>query len=214
MVNYIEELKYFISLAVFILIIYPFKTFIIPFWLFILDNATMFWSGAIILVGLYLYDFNAGLLVSTLIHKLINEDFWIYTWFFSPQVDILSRPISPADVVLFFLGCVIVTKLYKLVKVSWVHFRRVFGDILIVMLWGYYKLRGLEENSMMLITSDEAKGKIWMYILIIVVIILSICLIIGPNLAMATFFKMNTTTVDPITIGNASLDLSILNYAV
>lgn len=210
---HLDDIKYAISILAYVVFLYPLKRFLIPLWLFLLDNAQAFWSTVVILVLLYMYDFNIMRFVDELIDKISDNDMWVVTWFFSPWVDVLGFPISPADILLFFLLCIAATKLYAGIRMGWVQIRRFFGDFLIVVLWVYYRLRGETENSVVLISKDEAKNILWMYFIILVVLVLSVAVVIGPNLMMATLFRVNTTAV-PIVLNNQTVDTTLLSYLV
>lgn len=213
MTDYMEELKYAISLLGFIFIVYPLRTYVIPFWLWVLENASTFWSMALIWVILYLYDYNLTELAQTFANKVVDQDIWIFTWMLTPLVSFWGYGIQPVSVILFIMAMIAFTKVYQLFRVAFTQFKKMFGDVLIVVLWVYYRLTGQRENAVMLITGDEAKNKLVMYVLILIVLLLSVAFLALPNLMMSTVTHTPMTNMS-LTVYNETYNPGILSYVI
>lgn len=201
----IEELKYLASIIGFITIIYPLKRFIIPFWTFLLNSSATLWAMGLIWICLYMYDYDITKFCQTFVDKLMREyGSEVVSFFIDPVVIVFGYEITWAHGILALLFMVFITRLYQVAKLGWVQLKRLFGDILIVLLWLYYRIRGQNENAVMLINRDELKNKLWMYIIIVVVLILSIAFVVLPNVMFAFATHTNVNTTAPLMLGNDS----------
>jgi len=194
------EFKYFLSILGFALIVYPIRRFIVPTLKFIQQNAYGFAFVGTFYAGLYLYDFNASRLFNDFFNKLLTEDMWAIEWLMSPFLTIGFLEISPALVFLWILLGILCLKVFQLLNQAWVGVRVMFGDLLLLMLWGYYRLAGRTEESVMLISSDEAKNKaaLWGIVILIVIIIVGL-------MAAKLYFYQPYSMNETLFIGNESI---------
>jgi len=194
------EFKYFLSILGFAFIVYPIRRFIVPTLKFIQQNAYGLAFIGTFYAGLYLYDFNASRLFNDFFNKLLKEDMWAVQWFMSPFLTIGFIEISPALVFLWILLGILCLKVFQLLHQAWDGVRVMFGDLLLLMLWCYYRISGRTEESVMLISSDEAKNKAALW----GIVILTVIIIVGLMAAKLYFYQpysMNET----LFIGNESI---------
>ncbi|MCJ7697711.1 MAG: hypothetical protein MUO73_05220 [Thermoplasmata archaeon] len=208
--NYlVTELKYFISIIGYILVVYPIKRFIYPILTWVIQNAYLFGMILFCYIGLYLYNWDLSKIANDLTIKLFSEDIWVINQLITPFIIIGEYPISLAVILLSILTMIVLIKIYELIKLLFKQIKQVLGDVLLVTLWCYYKLLGKQEESVMLISGSEAKIKLYMYAIIFIVIVISASVIIIPKLLF------NPTTIStPLIINNTSIDLQPLQWVI
>lgn len=200
----LTKLKYNFSILAYIFVIYPIKRFIYPVFTILIKESYMLLFIGVGYTLFYLYDWDPQHLATDLANKIINEDIWAIEWFFSPLITIGLIEVSPASLVLVCLGGIIIIRTYLVFRKLYRQFKMVAGDILLVLLWCYYTVAGKKELSVMLISADEAKHKIVMYLIIGLVLILSIIMVFAPNLMINQFVPVNVPS--QIILNNTSIE--------
>ena len=195
------ELKYLLSILSFVFIVYPIRRFIVPLLNYLQKEAYLFGMILFFYGGLYMYDFNATRMINDFTNKLVTEDMWFIQWLITPIVpDVVYS--CPFMAVYAVLVGVLMIKVYQLFQVAWRRINMLFGDLLLVMLWCYYKIIGNEEESVMLVSSDEAKNKAAMYGIIVLIVGLIIVFV------AVKILYLNTYTADEsFLIGNDSVPM-------
>lgn len=196
------ELKYILSMLGFVLIVYPIRRFIVPFLNFLQKEAYMFGMLLFFYAGLYMYDFNATRMINDFTNKLITEDMWFIEWLATPVIPALGRYSCPWALVYVILLGILAIKIYQLFQVAWRQINMMFGDLLLVLLWCYYRITGNEEESVLLISSDEAKNKAAMYGIIVLIIVAIVALV-----ALKALYLNAYTADESFMIGNDSIPM-------
>lgn len=166
-------MKYLFSILGYIFIIYPLKRFIIPFSKYILESGYFLSSLFLGYMLFYVFDFNSDKLSGALQERFLR-DIWIFKWMITPLITIMGIEISPLTILNLIIIFFIIIKIIEIIKLVFDKVKQTFGDVLLVLLWCYYTLAGETENSVLLITKDEAKTKIYMYFIILLTIIVCI----------------------------------------
>lgn len=175
------EIKYILSILGYALIVYPLKRFVFPFYHWMLENIYLFMATLIGYILLYLYDFDIQKIITELTNKTIENDMPFWTWVFNPILSLGGFDISPVEIILYGIIVMACARLLLLIRGVFRQVKQVFGDFLIVVMWVYYTLSGNAENSVLLITRDEVKAKLQMYVVIFIVLALAILYVIGQN---------------------------------
>lgn len=196
------ELRYILSILGFVVIVYPVRRFIVPALNYLQKEAYLFALLLFFYAGLYMYDFNLTAMINAFFVKLLAEDMWFIEWMITPVIPWLDIYSSPFMLVFAVLVGILMIKIYQLVLVAWRQINMLFGDLLLVLLWCYYRMTGNEEESVMLISSDEAKNKAAMY-----GIILLIAVIIVAVVAVKVLYLNVYTADESFLIGNESVPM-------
>lgn len=164
------KFRYFIYIAIYICIIYPVKRFFIPLYAWLVNNVYMFFFLISMTGWLYMYDFDIKRLSFELSDKLLKQNLDAIKWAFTPIITIFGYALSPLNILILLVILALVIKIVLMLRIFANRIKTIFGDVLVVVLWCYYTLFGDRENSVLLITKDEAKIKIYMYVILAIVI--------------------------------------------
>jgi hypothetical protein len=178
------------------------KRFIFPFYYWALKNAYMFAAFLAGYLLLYLYDFDYQRLGTELSTKLVNSDKWFLEWLITPLV----WWVTPLHIILGATLFLLIMKIYEVIWLFFKQIKQLSGDLLISVMWCYYLCIGDKENSVMLITKDEAKSKMYMYTIIAVVLILLLIIMVGQRIIINPFGEVPAN----MTIGNQTIEIPFL----
>lgn len=151
-------------------------------------------------------DFDIITMVTTFFDKLLTENNWLIEWFLTPVVNVPFVDTSPAMILVVSMFIVLAVKITEMIRIMFTQIKMIFGDVLIAILWIYYTVFGHSDKSVMLITKDEAKAKMHMYLVIAVVIAIVAAGMMLPNLISPV------NTASDLVINNSTVDTGDMNY--
>ena len=166
-----EDIKFWISTAVFFCVVYPTKKIVIPILLIIEEQAYLYLSILTGFVLLYLYDYDIDKIITDFVSKLSTEDGWFLQWLFTPLFgQVLFCP---------FCLCIFIAIAYSFARVGegWIKmFRilaRVVADGILAILYVYYTATGnIELSTICSNGKDERRMKIIVYSAVGILVIL------------------------------------------
>lgn len=197
-----EDIKFYLSCAFFILVVYPVKRVIIPVLTILRDQAYFFLSLLIGFVLIYLYDYDIDKIIRDFMTKMSIENSAFLQWLVTPLF-FDSVFLAPLVICVFIAaGCSFV----KLVS-GWVRILKVAAGIvadgILAILYVYYTITGNQELSTVCSTNkDERRTKIVVYSLV--------CLLLAGVIAFV-LLTMKTELQTVLTSTNVMLNATFPN---